>query len=136
MNNKLYESDYYHWLQTTAIQLKRQDLEALDWENLIEEIESLGRKERAELRNRLTILFEHLLKLKYWDAEKEPNERGWKLTVKEQQIQIRRNLADSPSWKSAIALLSEQAYEDALEITKFKTGLETLPEQNPFSNYF
>ena len=54
-NNKksLYESDYCLWLDTTLQQLKNNDLSNLDLVNLIEEIESLGRKERAELLNRL-----------------------------------------------------------------------------------
>gem|GEM_PF-4021190 len=51
---------------------------------MIEEIESLDRKERAELRNRLKVLFEHLLKLNYWSQEKEWNQRGWNLTIEEQ----------------------------------------------------
>ena len=48
--NSLYESDYCLWLDTTLQQLKNNDIANIDLNNLIEEIESLGRKERAELR--------------------------------------------------------------------------------------
>lgn len=45
----LYESDYLLWLQETSHLLKTQDFHNLDLENLIEEIESLGRSERNKL---------------------------------------------------------------------------------------
>lgn len=128
----LYEQDYYLWLETTAKQLKKGSLKDVDLANLIEEIESLGRKERAELRNRLKILFEHMLKVNYWEKEKEWNQRGWNLTIKEQKLQIKRLMADSPSLKSQLQTINREAYEDALEITKEKTGLDNLPEENPF----
>ncbi len=132
----LYDRDYYLWLDTTVKQLRKRSFESLDLENLIEEVESLGRKERAELRNRLKVLFEHLLKLNYWEKEREWNQRGWNLTIEEQKLQIKRLIADSPSLKSHLAVLSQEAYEDALKITKLKTGLDSLPENNPFDLKF
>lgn len=128
----LYDSDYYLWLDTTIKQLKKGSFEAIDLANLIEELESLGRKERAELRNRLKVLFEHLLKLNYWEKEREWNQRGWNVTIEEQKLQIKRLIADSPSLKSHLEVLSQEAYEDALKITKLKTELDNLPDDNPF----
>ncbi len=58
----LYETDFYAWTQEQALLLQQQQWSQLDLPNLIEEIESLGRQERAELRNRLSILIGHLLK--------------------------------------------------------------------------
>ncbi|MEM9275099.1 MAG: DUF29 domain-containing protein [Cyanobacteria bacterium P01_F01_bin.143] len=132
----LYDRDYYLWLETTVQQLKNGSFNKIDLANLIEEVESLGRKERAELRNRLKILFEHLLKLNYWEQEKEWNQRGWNLTIEEQKLQITRLIADSPSLKSHLDVLSQEAYEDALKITKLKTELDNLPENNPFDLNF
>ena len=133
-NNKksLYESDYCLWLDTTLQQLKNNDLSNLDLVNLIEEIESLGRKERAELLNRLIVLFEHLLKLKYWQQELERNKRGWNNTVIEQTNQIEILLEDSPSLKYSLDTIVDRAYSRALKVTKKKTGLANLPENNPF----
>ena len=133
-NNKesLYESDYCLWLDTTLQQLKNNDFTNIDLVNLIEEIESLGRKERAELLSRLIVLFEHLLKLKYWQQELERNKRGWSNTVIEQTNQIEILLEDSPSLKSSLSNISDRAYSRALKVTKKKTGLNNLPENNPF----
>jgi hypothetical protein len=128
----LYENDYYLWLIETAEKLKRGSFQEIDLANLIEEIESLGRKERAELRNRLKVLLEHLLKLNYWEQEKERNLRGWKITISEQSIQIAQLIKDSPSLKSHLEVLMKEAYQNALKITRVKTQLDNLPESNPF----
>ena len=49
----LYETDVYAWAQEQAKLLRHQQWSQLDVLNLIEEIESLGKQQRAELRNRL-----------------------------------------------------------------------------------
>ncbi len=41
-----YESDYLQWIETTVEKLRSQDYASVDWENLIEEIEDMGRSER------------------------------------------------------------------------------------------
>jgi Domain of unknown function DUF29 len=58
----LYETDFYAWTEEQAKLLKDREWGQLDLPNLIEEIESLGKQQRAELRNRLSILIGHLLK--------------------------------------------------------------------------
>ncbi|MFM9158548.1 MAG: DUF29 domain-containing protein, partial [Dolichospermum sp.] len=53
-NNKtLYDQDFYLWIQTTIQHLQERNLEQLDIENLIEEIDSMGRSEKKELKTRL-----------------------------------------------------------------------------------
>jgi hypothetical protein len=36
----LYEADYLKWIETTVEKLRVEDYSSVDWENLIEEIES------------------------------------------------------------------------------------------------
>lgn len=45
----LYESDYALWVQETAKQLQNRDFQALDLENLIEEVLSLSRRDQKKL---------------------------------------------------------------------------------------
>ena len=45
----LYEQDFLLWSEETAAKLRARDFENLDLENLIEEVESLGRSDRKEL---------------------------------------------------------------------------------------
>ena len=75
INSKsLYDTDFYAWIQEQAKLLKYQEWNQLDLPNLIEEIESLGKQQRAELRNRLKVLIGHLLK---WEYQAARRSRSW-----------------------------------------------------------
>ena len=100
MTSSLYKRDFLLWTTDTVSKLKTHDFDQLDLENLIEEIESLGRSEKKELKSRLLILLEHLLKRLFVNS---PNDyRGWEITIDEQRRQIELELEDSPSLKTDI----------------------------------
>jgi hypothetical protein len=117
LDRVLYDRDFYLWIQTTTQLLKERRWENIDWENLIEEIESMGRSERKKLKNRLIVTIEHLLKLMYWQAEKTYNARGWRSTIVEQRRQINLSLEDSPSLKSLLREIFVDCYHIAREDT-------------------
>lgn len=50
----------------------------MDLDNLIVELEDIGRSEKRTVKILLIRLFEHLLKLTYWNVERERNEGHWK----------------------------------------------------------
>lgn len=54
--SNLYETDFYAWTQEQASLLRQHQWSELDLLNLIEEIESLGKQQRQERRNRLSVL--------------------------------------------------------------------------------
>lgn len=134
-NKQLYEQDFYLWIQTTVKFLREGKLEQLDIENLTEEIDSMGRSEKKELKTRLIVLIEHLLKLQYWTEEKDYNARVWRNTVVEQRRQIAYTLADSPSLKSVLNDIFLDCYTDARNdtIRKYQLPYELFPEESPFS---
>jgi hypothetical protein len=134
-NKTLYEQDFYLWLQTTLAILRERKLEQLDIENLIEEIDSMGRSEKKELKTRLVVLIEHLLKLQYLTQEKDYNARDWRNTVVEQRRQIAYTLADSPSLKGILNDVFLDCYIDARNdtINKYQLPSILFPEQPSFS---
>ena len=78
----LYERDYYTWIQEQVRALRERHVEDLDWPNLAEEIEDLGKSEKRELKSRIAKLLEHLLKMAYAsDRVWQSNSRGWELSV-------------------------------------------------------
>ncbi len=81
------------------MQLKAQEFRQIDLENLIEEIESLGRSEKRAISSDLMRLCEHLLKIKYWESEREYCFREWDLEVANFRLQIQELLETSPSLK-------------------------------------
>lgn len=127
----LYETDFYAWTQAQVKLLKMQQWEQLDTVNLIEEIETLGRKERQELRNRLGVLLGHLLK---WQFQPEQRSNSWLGTIREQRIQIKLLLEDSPSLQPYLEQVFPTAYELGLALAIRETQLgETLfPEACPY----
>ena len=58
----LYEQDIHAWTRRTAELLRQQRFQELDIEHLVEELETMGRRDRQELISRLKILLGHLLK--------------------------------------------------------------------------
>ena len=76
--NALYESDFYGWTELQAKALATRQVEALDWQNLREEIISLGKQEYRELVSRLTVLVGHLLK---WEYQPDKRSRSWFLRL-------------------------------------------------------
>jgi hypothetical protein len=73
----LYESDFVLWTEKTAEQLRQKNFDDVDWENVIEESETIGRNERQAITSLLTRPIEHLLKLGYRESERERNARHW-----------------------------------------------------------
>ena len=61
----LYENDFNLWLEETAQALRDGNLEQLDRENLLEEIDAMGRSDRRAIRRNLEQLLMHLLKWHY-----------------------------------------------------------------------
>jgi len=128
---RLYTTDFYGWTQQQINLLKTQQWEKLDSVNLIEELETLGRKERQELRNRLAILLGHLLK---WQFQAEKRSNSWLSTIKEQRIQIKLLLKDSPSLNPYLAEIFPTAYELGLALAMRETqlGEQLFPEICPY----
>jgi len=128
----LYETDFHGWIEDQVNLLKTKQWEQLDHLNLIEEIETLGRKERQELRNRLGILLGHLLK---WQFQPDKRTNSWLGTIREQRVQIKFLLQDSPSLKSYLNQVLPDAYELglALAIRETKIGEQIFPEVCPYT---
>jgi Domain of unknown function DUF29 len=127
----LYEIDFYAWTQEQAKFLKHQQWSQLDLPNLIEEIESLGKQQRAELRNRLSLLIGHLLK---WEYQTSKRSRSWLNTIRIQRLDVAELLKENPSLKPYLEELLETAYAKGLALASGETNLprKTFPENCPY----
>ena len=120
----LYDSDYQLWLESTINQLRRGDFQGVDWQNLLEELADLGKNNRRALKSLLTRLLEHLLKLTYWQSQRDYNQAGWKKEIRNFRLQIADLLADSPSLKSYLREILAKCYLDARNLLIDETQLD------------
>ncbi|MCL6436702.1 MAG: DUF29 domain-containing protein [Leptolyngbyaceae cyanobacterium HOT.MB2.61] len=127
----LYNQDFYAWTQHQVELLRSGQLEKLDIEHLIEEMESLGRQERQELRNCLGMLLGHLLR---WHSQPEARSKSWRATIQEQRQEIRRQIEENPSLKPYLSEAIEIGYEKGLSLVDRETPLapKQLPQSCPF----
>ncbi len=112
----LYETDFYAWTQDQSGKLRQLLIERsnldIDLENIAEEVDSMGRSNRAQLVNRLAQLDEHLMKLAF-SLSWEPR-RQWKKSVAGQRHSIARLLAESPSLRRQLPDALGEAHKFAL----------------------
>ena len=127
----LYEADFHAWTQEQAMLLRNQQWSQIDLPNLIEEIESLGKQQRQELRNRLSILLGHLLK---WQYQPQHRSRSWLATLRIQRLDITELLEDNPSLKPYLETVLRQAYLRGVELAVKETNLphRTFPTECPY----
>lgn len=132
MEEQLYQTDFYSWTQQQAELIRQGRLGELDLDNILEEIESMGRSEHRQLSHRLDVLLMHLLK---WAYQPTHRSSSWKGSIEEQRFRLRKVIKNNPGLKPEIPSSMEEAYQVA-RISAFKeTGMpkESFPKESPWS---
>jgi hypothetical protein len=128
----LYEQDFNLWLEETVNLLKNRQLDQLDYDNLIEEIESMARKDKRALESNLEQILMHLLK---WQYQKNKRSNSWRYSIIEHRNRLKKDFRDSPSLKHYFDDVLEDCYQTAREFASEQTGLDikTFPIDLPFT---
>lgn len=132
VNKSLYEEDFYLWIETTVKFLKERQFSEVDFDNLIEEIESMGKSDKSALRSNLIIVMMHLLKYKY---QNEKRSNSWLVTIFEHRRRLKETFEDSPSLKPYFLEVFDKCYKNAQKQAALETGLpmNTFPNESPFT---
>jgi hypothetical protein len=160
-STKTYDQDFALWVEENIALLKAKNYEAVDWDNLIEEVEGLTRSDKRELEDRLIISRVNSPPLGAHEKSKKELQypaacggavyftlfehalkrryvplpdcyRGWEVILKRTQKQLRRVLNDSPSLRNYFISIIEEYYQDAL-INMRDEYDAILPDRLPFS---
>lgn len=128
----LYREDYVLWIEATLEQLRDRNYDQVDWENLLEEIEDMSKRERSSLRSNLAIALLHLLK---WEFQPELRTGSWAGSITEHRTRILDILEDSPSLNNYLPEAILWAYPRARRQAKDETGLplEVFPVACPYA---
>ena len=131
MSSTLYEHDFYGWVNEQARLLKTKQFQDIDIEHLIEEIESMGKSEKRQLKSRLRVLLMHLLK---WSFQPSLRSQSWQITMRNQRRDLAEHLLENPSLKSELDSILTSAYAGALGDAESETGLpeSTFPAECPW----
>ena len=124
--NNLYETDFLEWTIQQAQALNEHNIQALDWDNLKEEIEDLGKEQLHAVSSWVKSLIEHKLKLDY-SADSYPRNH-WKTEINNFQDEIERRLTKTLLNKIDI----DKEYERAIRLVLSEYKLK-LPDQCPYT---
>jgi hypothetical protein len=127
-----YEADYAAWLQHQVGLLKADRWNEVDKDNLIDEVESLGRSDFKSFVSAFEIIIAHMLK---WDHQPERRSNSWIGSIAEHRDRISQELEDSPSYGTRIAEALSRAYRPARARASIETDLplRQLPAELPYS---
>jgi len=130
--SKLYDRDYYVWTKETAKLLLQGRFADLDANNLLLEIEEMGKGEKKAVESNLIVVLLHLLKYKY---QPEKRSGSWEGSIREHRRRLHRELEDSPSLKPYLETVFDKCYQSAREQAQFETKLhlETFPMSSSFT---
>ena len=125
-----YETDGFGWACAQSRLIRQRRLDSVDWDNVAEEIESVGKSEQSAAESALRILMAHILK---WQAQPERRGRSWALTIAEQRLRYEQRLARNPSLKAVAEEMRTRAFPRArIEAAReMDVPLRTLPLDPP-----
>ena len=131
-DQNLYDRDYAAWVEQTVALLRDRQFEAVDLENLIDELDDMSRREKRSLTCNVRVILMHLLKYKF---QPEKRSRSWLVTLREHRIRSAEILADSPSLQNYLNNQFELCYAQARREAADETGLEIerFPIESPFT---
>jgi len=128
----LYETDDSFWLEETIILLKEKRFQDLDVDNLIEELETLGKRDKNAVASLLEQIIRHLLLLQYWTEEYDLNGNHWQTEIIGFRNQLDRLLTNN--LQNYLNNELEKIYKGALKYVKQKTRFKIdFPEYCPYS---
>jgi len=130
----VYDTDFYTWTQEQAARLRDRQTQALDYEHLAGDVESLGISQQHALESHLEVVLTHLLTWCYCSTRPDAR-RSWRLTIREQRRQLARLLHHNPSLRSTVPAVVTESYPHArlMALDATEEPSPTFPETCPWT---
>ena len=123
---RLYDRDFWAWTQEQAGALRRRDLDGVDWGNLIEEVESLGREQKSAWKSYCANVIAHLLKIEHSPAKGSIDH--WRKEVLDWRDEMYHRLADNPGLKGELSEMLDVAWRRGRAVAVRKLAEHADPE--------
>lgn len=129
-----YDRDYWAWLEDQLALLRAGTLDAVDWDNVIEELDGLSKSQQREVASRIDTAFSHLLKLQF-SLDVDPR-AGWCETVDEQRKHLALTFTQSRSLRQLAQVEFDGLYVRARR--RAERGMRmaeaaAMPRVNPYT---
>lgn len=115
-----YEVDGYGWAMAQADRIRARRFDEIDWENVAEEIESVGRSEKSAYKSQLIRVLLHMLK---WEAQPDRRGRSWWLSIMNGRAEALDALKENPSLKPLLGEIHLEALDFARKQAARETGI-------------
>jgi hypothetical protein len=115
------EKDFMAWLLDQAATLRLRRHQAIDGDDLAEELEAMARSEEHGLESYLEVLLGHLLK---WADQPERRSGSWEASIENSRDQVAARVQRSPSLKAKLEDLAASAYRRARRTAGAEMGLD------------
>lgn len=138
--SELHDRDFNLWVEETKKAIQNRDFENMDWDNLLDEIDDMGKSEKRSLESYLERLIAHILKLQYWESEKERNYKHWKVEIINFRRRIKRLIKQNPSFNAHLKEIYPEVFQDVVDAWRIEFEIPEdsfiAPEQMLDENYF
>lgn len=131
----LYDRDYYGWILDNVHAIRERRFEDVDWLNVAEELEDMGKSERRAVRSQLARLVALLLKWSYQPQGRRLSEHSWRATIEDARDSVGELVKESPSLRPQLPDLLSSAYRSAIAQAVAQTNLPktTFPAACPWT---
>ncbi|MEP6785921.1 MAG: DUF29 domain-containing protein [Sphingomonadales bacterium] len=115
-----YDADGYGWAMAQGKLLRERRFDAIDWDNVAEEIETMGRSERGVYRSQLVRVLLHMFK---WETQPERRSVSWWLSIVNGREEALQALKENPSLKPELSDIHKAALDKARRQAWAETGI-------------
>ncbi|WP_257275067.1 MULTISPECIES: DUF29 domain-containing protein [unclassified Endozoicomonas] len=117
----LYDTDFYTWSYQQAELIRQGRFDELDIDNLVEEVEDMGRARYRSVDSRLSQLLMHALKWQMQVGKNDLHEmdrwfRSWSTSIAKQRDAIEKELQENPALNSKLTEIFPKAYDYARKL--------------------
>jgi hypothetical protein len=132
----LYEQDYKLWLQENIKAIKENRFNDLDYINLLQELEDMGKADKNALVSNIKILIAHLPKLQIQHDAPEQMKKSWYASVDEHRERIEDSLANIPSLKNYLSEAIATSYSGARKLAIKEGQRASFEVRKPSENEY
>ena len=112
-STSLYDRDLNAWARQQTEALRRRDLEAIDWENVVEEMDGLRRAQQDPWVTHCEKALECMLLIEHWKSPSVSNLDQWQGEIDECQLGMAEAITPSPSLRRECEEMLAMAWDFA-----------------------